>query len=178
MKHSKWGLAGLLALAAGAWAMVPAPVAVKADDAKIAFPADYAKTFENYLSLDRTQNPDQVMRIFGNKVALDAARANKPLPEGSMLVAEVHKAKVDKDGNAIVSSLGQRIRDKFALVAVMQKRGADFGKDLPEELQNEGWDFAAFKPDGSVADKDLNECRACHAPLKDTQHLFSLEHMH
>lgn len=179
MKRSMWGLAGVLALAAGAWVMVPGSAEVKADDAKIAFPADYAKTFENYLSLDRTQNEDQVMRMFGNNVALGAARADKPLPEGSVLVGEVYKAKLDKDGKVITSALGQRIRDKLALIVVMQKRGADFGKDFPEELQNEGWDFAAFKPDGSVAEnKDLNECRACHAPLKDTQHLFSIEHMH
>ena len=144
---------------------------------KIAFPADYAQTYTNYLSLDRTQDPDQVMRLFANKAAIDAAKAGQPLPEGSVIVGEVYKAKVDKDGKAILSSLGRRIRDKMVLIGVMQKRGDGFGKDLPAELQNNGWDFAAFKPDGSDAGKDLNTCRACHAPLKDTQHVFSLEHL-
>ena len=174
MKYAMWaaavgaGLASVLAIQ---------PAAVGADE-KITFPADYAQTMTNYLSLDRTQDPDQVIRLFANAKALDAAKAGQPLPEGSTIVAEVYKAKLDKDGKVIVRSLGQRVRDKLALIAVMQKRGEGFGKDLPTELQNNGWDFAAFKPDGSDAGKDLNKCRACHAPLTDTQHLFSIEHMH
>lgn len=143
---------------------------------EIVFPKDY-KTFENYLSIDRTQDPDQIIRLFANGKALDAVRSGKELPDGSVIVGEVYKAKVDKDGKAILSTLGRRIRDKLALIAVMEKRPG-FGKDLPTELQNNGWDFAAFKPDGTVAaGKDLNACRACHAPLTETQHLFSLQHI-
>ena len=149
---------------------------VRADDG-IPFPADYATTFENYLSLDRVQNDDQIIRLFANKAAMEAARAGKPLPDGSIIVGEVYKAKLDAEGKPIVSSLGRRVRDKLALIAVMQMQGDKFGQDLPAELQNNGWDFAAFKPDGSDAGKDLNQCRACHAPLVDTQHLFSIEHM-
>jgi len=175
MKFAMWTAVAIAAL--GVLVALSRPGAVRADE-HIAFPADYAQTFKNYLSLDRTQNPDQIMRLFANAPALEAAKAGQPLPEGSMIVAEVYKAKVDEDGKAIVSSLGRRIRDKLAMIAVMEKQGEGFGKDLPAELQNDGWDFAAFKPDGSDAGKDLNECRACHAPLKDTQHLFSIEHMH
>ena len=162
--------------ALGVWLVLPPPAAVKAED-QVAFPADYSQTFKNYLSLDRTQNEDQIIRLFANALALEAAKAGQPLPEGSVIVGEVYKAKVDKDGKPIVSALGQRISDKLALIAVMEKRGEGFGKDLPEELQNNGWEFAAFKPDGTDAGKDLNQCRTCHAPLKDTQHLFSIEHM-
>jgi len=173
MKYAIWTVAVVAALGS---VLALQPAAVGADE-KITFPADYAQTLKNYLSLDRTQDPDQIIRLFANEKALEAAKAGQPLPEGSTIVAEVYKAKLDKDGNVIVSTLGRRIRDKLALIAVMQKRGEGFGKDLPEELQNNGWDFAAFKPDGSDAGKDLNKCRACHAPLKDTQHLFSIEHM-
>lgn len=141
----------------------------------ITFPKDY-KAFGNYLSIDRTQNPDQIIRLFANDKALEAARAGKELPDGSVIVGEIYKAELDKDGKPVVSTLGRKIRDKLALIAVMEKR-AGFGKDLPAELQNNGWDFAAFKPDGTDAGKDLNACRACHAPLTETQHLFSLQHM-
>ena len=96
--------------------------------------------------------------------------------DGSVIVGEIYKARLDKDGKPVVSTLGRKIRDKLAVIAVMERRDG-FGKDLPQELQNDGWDFAAFKPDGSSAGKDLNQCRACHAPLTDTQHLFSLQHM-
>lgn len=151
-------------------------LSVKAAD-EIDFPADYKTAFTNYLSLDRTQNDDQIIRLYANDKALEAAKAGKELPDGSIIVGEVYKAKLDKDGKPIVSSLGRKVRNKFALIAVMQRK-AGFGKDLPAELQNGDWDFAAFKPDGTRAKKDLNSCRACHAPLTDSQHLFSLEHLY
>lgn len=174
MKPIRTALTAAAALCLGLPFAASTAPANAADD--IAFPKDYKTTFSNYLSIDRTQNPDQIIRLFINDKGLEAARAGKELPDGSVIVGEIYKAKVDKDGKPVMSTLGRRIRDKLALIAVMERR-AGFGKDLPAELQNGGWDFAAYKPDGSKAAKDLNECRACHAPLKDTQHLFSLEHM-
>ena len=86
------------------------------------------------------------------------------------------KQKKDSEGNVITSSLGRRIKGDLALIAVMQ-REQGWGKGYTEALQNGNWEFGAFKPDGSVAGKDLNACRACHAPLVDTDHLFSIEHI-
>jgi glucose/arabinose dehydrogenase len=151
--------------------------AASADKERIAFPADYQTKMQNYLSLDRTQNDDQVIRLFATEETLKAAKSAAELPNGTVLVAEIYKAKKDKDGKVIVSSLGRRIRDKLAAIAVMQK-GEGWGAKFPEELRNGDWDFAIFSPGGErLVTKDLNSCRACHAPLKGTQHLFSLEHM-
>lgn len=148
-----------------------------ADTDRIAFPADYETKMQNYVSLDRTQNEDQVIRLFAPEEALDAAKSGAELPYGTVLVAEIYKAKKDKDGKVIKSSLGRRIRDKFAAIAVMQKEKG-WGEQYPEGLRNGDWDFAIFNPKGErLVDKDLNSCRGCHAPLRDTQHLFSLEHM-
>lgn len=147
-----------------------------ADDARISFPAEYATEFHNYLSLDRVQNHDQIIRLFANEKAIDAARNGQELPNGSILVGEVYKAKKDDDGKVIESSLGRRVRGKLAAVAVMEK-GEGWGDIFPENLRNGDWDFAIFSPDGKPLDKDLNTCRSCHAPLANTQHLFSLEHL-
>ena len=148
-----------------------------ADDAKINFPANYQDELINYLSLDRTQNDDQIIRLFASKEALEATKSGKELPYGTVIVAEVYKAKKDDSGNVVESALGRRVRDKFAAVAVMEK-GKGFGAKLPEDLRNGDWDFAIFKPTGErLVKKDLNKCRSCHAPLATTQHLFSLEHM-
>lgn len=141
----------------------------------IAFPEGYASTYTNYLSLDRTQNPDQIIRLFANDTAMAGPDGDGKLPYGSILVAEVYKAQKDADGNVATSMLDRRIRGDLALIAVMQ-REKGWGEDYPETLRNENWEFAAFKPDGSVAPKDLDACRACHAPLDDTHHLFSIEH--
>lgn len=148
-----------------------------AEDQRIAYPKNYQTEMINYLSLDRTQNDDQVIRLFAPKSAVEAAKNGKELPYGTVLVAEVYKAKKDADGEVIESSLGRRIRGKFAAVAVMEK-GKDFGKSFSEDLRNGDWDFAIFSPKGErLVKKNLDKCRSCHAPLKDTQHLFSLEHM-
>lgn len=147
-----------------------------ADDERISFPRDYKTQFENYLSLDRVQNPDQIIRLFANNVAIEAVKQGRELPAGSVIVGEVFKAKKDDDGNVVTSSLGRRVRDKLAAVAVMEK-GEGWGAKFPDELKNGDWDFAIFAPDGERLNKDLNTCRSCHAPLAKTQHLFSLEHL-
>lgn len=152
------------------------PGAAAADENRIKFPADYRAKMENYLSLDRTQNEDQIIRLFASKETLEAAKSGGELPYGSVIVAEIYKAKKDDKGNVVISSLGRRIRDKLAAIAVMQKERG-WGEKFPPELRNGDWDFAIFSPAGKPLDKDLNACRSCHAPLKETQHLFSLEHM-
>ena len=147
-----------------------------AEDPRIAFPKDYRTSFVNYLNLDRTQNDDQIIHLYANQIALDGIEATGDFPDGSILIGEVYKAKKDADGEVIESALGQRIRGPLALVAVMEKQ-TGWGEKFSEEHRNGDWDFAAFKPDGAVADKDLNECRACHAPLVEMKHVFSIEHL-
>lgn len=147
-----------------------------ASEERIQFPSSYKTEFTNYLSLDRVQNDDQIIRLFANEAAMKAAKEGRELPNGSILVGEIYRAKKDENGEVIVSSLDRRVRDKFAAVAVMQK-GAGWGDKFSEGQRNGDWDFAIFSPDGKRLDKDLNACRACHAPLKNTQHLFSLEHL-
>ncbi len=85
-------------------------------------------------------------------------------------------ARKDVDGKVVTSSLGRRIKDKLVAVAVMEKQKG-WGDTFPEELKNGDWDFAIFSPDGQRLDKDLNSCRQCHAPLKDSQHVFSIQHL-
>lgn len=158
-------------------ALVASASVALADKDRIAFPAGYKTNMKNYVSLDRTRNDDQLIRLFAPKEALDAAKSGAELPYGTVLVAEIYKAKMDKDGKIIESSLGRRIRDKFAAIAVMQK-GEGWGEKIPEELRTGDWDFAIFNSKGErLVEKDLNSCRGCHVPLKNTQHLFSLEHM-
>lgn len=154
----------------------PSPVeAEKSLESKISFPHGYRDTFTNYLSLDRLQNPDQVIRLFANDIAMRGRDEHGQLPNGSVLVGEVYKAKLDEQGEVIVSSLGRRIRDELVLIAIME-RGEHLGQGYPEHLDNGYWEFEAFKTDGTLAGKDLNSCRACHAPLKETDHLFSFDH--
>lgn len=150
--------------------------AAAAGEPRIDFPVGYAKDFTNYLSLDRTQNPDQVIRLFGNDKALAGAGADGALPHGSVLVAEIYAARKDAEGNVVTSALGHRIKDRMAAIAVMEKQPG-WGEGRPAGLKTGDWDFAVFSPAGERLDKDLNACRACHAPLGERDFVFSYEHL-
>ena len=153
------------------------PFVALAQDPKIKLPTNYKSEFTNYLSLDRVQNHDQIIRLFANDIAMKGMNDGSEFPYGSVLVAEVYKAKKDANGEVVKSELGRRVRDKFALIAVMEKQPG-WGDGFEAQYKNGDWDFAAFKPDGSVAaSKDLNACRSCHAPLTKSDHVFSFEHI-
>jgi len=164
-----------LLAATGVFAISLAPMA-HSEQSKISYPENYRATYTNYLSLDRTQNPDQTIRLFANDVAMQGPGEDGKLPYGSILVAEIYKARKDAEGKVITSSLGSRISESFALVAVMQ-REKGLGEQHPEGIRNGNWEMATFKPDGSVADKDINACMACHAPLVSKNFVFSYEHL-
>lgn len=149
---------------------------VAADDSRVTYPENYRDTFVNYLSLDRTQNPDQIIRLFANEIAMQGVDESGELPDGSILVGEVYAAAKNSEGNVIESNLGRRIATKLALVAVMEKR--DSWEESSSSTINVGdWDFGAFAPSGFDAGKDLDSCRACHSPLVDSDHLFSKDHI-
>ena len=158
-----------------ATALTVAPLA-NADDARIKYPAGYEQSFTNYLSLDRTQNPDQLIRLFANDVAMKGVAETGEFPDGSVLVAEIYKAKKDANGAVVTSRLGRRLRGNLALIAVMEKQPG-WGDKFPAALKNGDWDFEAFKPDGTRAAKNLDSCRACHAPLHQERYVFSYDHL-
>jgi len=160
-----------------ALALLAIPLAALAQGSGIQLPSDYRTSFTNYLSLDRAQNHDQIIRLFANDVAMKGMKSDGEFPYGSVFVAEVYKAKKDANGEVVTSELGRRVRDKFALIAVMEKQPG-WGDKFDKPYKNGDWDFAAFKPDGTVAaSKDLNACRSCHAPLGKSDHVFSFEHL-
>lgn len=145
-------------------------------DERVALPQDYRETFTEYLALDRVQNPDQFIRLFADETAMRGVDASGNLPDRSVLVAEVYSVRKDSDGKVKTSALNRRIKDKLLLIAVMEKR-AEFGASPASPIPTGDWDFAAYKPNGDVAPKNLDECRACHSPLTTTDFVFSIEHL-
>ena len=156
--------------------MLCSSIALAGPGDQVTYPEGYKDNYTPYLSLNRTRNDDQYIRLFINDTGLSGTEANGQLPYGSKIVAEIYKVVKDADGKVVTSSLGQRIPKKFAAIAVMERRkGA--AAEYPEGLGNDDWDFAVFKPDGKRADKDLLKCASCHAPYKETHYLFSYEHI-
>jgi cytochrome c553 len=137
-------------------------------------PEGYPSRFTMYQTVNR---PDinQVRYLYANAVALQAAREGKALPDGSVLVLEQHAAKLGDDKKPVVGADGFFVKDRFLAYAVMG-RDAGWGKDIPELLRNEDWNYAVYTPEKQRrAGVNQAECLACHKPLDKTSFTFSIE---
>ena len=140
----------------------------------VAFPENYKATFTKYHTINFPATR-QVRHYFANPVALQAARDGKPLPNGSMLFAEVYSAKLDADKKPVTGADGFFVPDQLLFYTAMA-RDAGWGKDIPEMLRNDDWNYTVFttakqhRPGVNQA-----ECLACHKPLDKVSYTFTLD---
>ena len=160
----------------------PAPSAAKSDflpglaKTQASLPAGYPTGFTMYQTVNR---PDigQVRYLYANAVAAQAARDGRPLPDGSLLVLEQHAAKMDADKKPLVGADGFFERDRLLAYAIME-RGAGWGKEIPEMLRNEDWNYAVHTPQRQArAGVHQADCLACHKPLDKQSFVFSIDAM-
>lgn len=137
-------------------------------------PEGYPNGFTMYQTVNRA-DINQVRYLYANAVALKAAREGKNLPDGSVLVLEQHAAKLGDDKKPVVGPDGFFVADRFLAYSIMGRR-AGWGKDIPEILRNEDWNYTIFTPE-KKARPGVNqaECLACHKPLDKASFTFSLE---
>ena len=140
----------------------------------VAFPEGYKDGFVMYHTIDFPATK-QVRYYYANKVAVQAAKAGKPLPDGSVLFAEVHAAKLDANQKPVTGADGHFAPDKLLFYTAMA-REAGWGRDIPEMLRNDDWNYAVFtlekkhRPGVNQA-----ECLACHKPLDKASYAFTLK---
>jgi cytochrome c553 len=142
----------------------------------VTFPEGYKDTFTKYHTINFPATR-QVRYYYANKAAVAAAKAGKPLPDGSVLFAEVYAAKLDAGNKPVMGGDGFYVADKLVVYTAMA-REAGWGKDIPEMLRNENWNYAIF-----TADKQHRpgvnqaECLACHKPLDNVSYTFTLKQL-
>jgi cytochrome c553 len=142
----------------------------------VSFPEGYKESFTKYhtISFPATR---QVRYYYANKAAVAAAKAGKPLPDGSVLFAEVYAAKIGADGKPATGGDGHFVAEKLVAYTAMA-RDAGWGNDIPEMLRNENWNYAIF-----TADKQHRpgvnqaECLGCHKPLDKVSYTFTLKQL-
>ena len=89
----------------------------------------------------------------------------------------MHSAKLDAGKKPITGSDGFFVADQLLFYTAMA-RDAGWGKDIPDMLRNEGWNYAAFttakqhRPGVNQA-----ECLACHKPLDKVSYIFTLDQL-
>src|SRR5215471_2772603 len=129
----------------------------------VTFPEGYKESFTKYHTINFPATK-QVRYYYANKAAVAAAKAGKPLPDGSVLFFEVYAAKLDDD-KPVTGADGFFVADKLILYTAMA-REAGWGKDIPEMLRNDNWNYAIFTADKQHrAGVNQAECLACHQPL-------------
>ena len=141
----------------------------------VTFPEGYKESFTKYHTVNIPATK-QVRYYYANKAAVEAAKAGKPLPDGSVLLVEVYAAKLEGD-KPVTGGDGFFVADKPIQYTAMA-RDAGWGKDIPEMLRNDNWNYAIF-----TADKQHRpgvnqaECLACHKPLNNVSYTFTLKQL-
>lgn len=167
-------LAAHYAAQAGAAAGSKSEILPNLAKTSVKFPDDYRATFTRYHTIDFPETR-QVRHYFANDVALRAAREGRPLPDGSVLFAEVHSARLDGAGRPVTGTDGQFVADKLLFYTAMA-RDAGWGREIPDMLRNDDWNYAVFTTDGRHrAGVNQAECLACHKPRDKVSYLFTLD---
>ena len=142
----------------------------------VRFPENYKGTFTKYHTANLAATK-QVRYFYANDVALQAAKAGKSLPDGAVLLIEFYSAKQDADQKPVTGGDGFFVPDQLVAFSAMQ-REAGWGKDIPEMLRNEEWNYAVFtstkEPRPGV---NQAECLACHKPLDKASYTFTLKEL-
>ena len=128
----------LAALAVGA--LTSSAIGVRAANDQFTFPSNFAEGVE-YLSVDKPSK--QVHVFFAPQAAIEAAKAGKPMPEGTVFTGVHYNAKLDKDGNPEKDANGRFIRGDLRQFAVMRKEKG-WGADYPAEKRNGEWEYRIF----------------------------------
>lgn len=139
-------------------------------DGQVALPADY-KSWPKFLMDIPKGDAKQVRDIYINPTGAQTT-AGQSFPNGTVMVMEIYKAKMDGEKLAIGMD-GKPVKGELAKVFVMGKQ-AGWGTTVPEHLKNGDWAYAAYDANSKPLMEDFTKCRACHAPLaqKDFVHRY------
>jgi cytochrome c553 len=141
----------------------------------VPFPEGYGDSFVKYLTINFPATK-QVRYFLANKVALEAAKAGKPLPDGSFLFAEIYAAKLDAAGKPVTGGDGFYVPGKQIGYSAMAS-GKGWGDAIPGMLRNGNWNYAVFTLDKKPRAINQAECFACHKPHDKESFLFTLKEL-
>ena len=143
---------------------------------RVKFPADYRTSFTRYLTMNFPDDK-QVRYFYASPEAFNAARAGTPLPDGSRILVEVFNAKLDEQKNPVKGSDGFFSPDEIAGYVGMEKE-AGWGAEIPAMLRNGDWNYLPFTT-RKAPREDFNQavCFACHKPLSQDNHLFTMNQL-
>ncbi len=145
---------------AGSDSVVP-PEAQTIRTSHMQFPRDFPNGFALYLTLNDAEHY-VVKKQYINTVGFEAARAGKPLPDGTVVLQINYRARLGSDGQPVADRQGVWAVDRIESYTGMEAR-AGWGKDLPDWLRNASWNFGSFTADKAPRSGGNQAiCLACH----------------
>ena len=141
----------------------------------MSFPEGFRSSYTKYHTINFPATR-QVRYYCANPVSVQAAREGRSLPNGTVLIAEVHSAKLDGDKKPVLGADGFFAADQLLFYTAMA-RDAGWGKDIPEMLRNEEWNYAAFTTAKQLRPSNQAECLACHKPLDKVSYTFTIDRL-
>jgi hypothetical protein len=133
---------------------------------RVSFPQGYASAWLKYTVVER---PDRkiVRNMYVNPEAHAKAKAGEPMPDGTVLVMEDMKVRLDASGAPLIGPDGRfEPTGEVTSVFVMEKRDG-WGEAYPDDKRNGDWEYSFFAPDGTVRPNlNTSGCFACHMSRK------------
>jgi cytochrome c553 len=161
-------VAAYFAAQPGAPTAAKSPLLANVAKTGVGFPEDYRSAFVRYATI-AFPDRNQLRYYYANAAALRAAKAGRPLPDGSMLFVEVYSTKPDVDGWPLPDRL-------TGYAAMAREKG--WGRDIPGMLRNEDWNYALFTPEKQHRPGvNQAECLACHKPQDPVSYTFTLKQL-
>lgn len=142
---------------------------------RVSFPEGYQSTYTRYTTINFPATR-QVRHYYADPGAVKAAREGRPMPDGSVMIAEVWTAKLDADKKPVMGADGFFVADQLVGYTAMA-RDKGWGQDIPDMLRNEDWNYAAFTAAKQLRPVNQAECLACHKPLDKSSYLFTLDRL-
>jgi plastocyanin len=139
---------------------------------KIAFPASW-KSFVLYNTVDRHDIKQYRELYASTPEAVAAAKAGKPLPDGTVLVLVQYKAQLDAQGTPLKGGDGRFVKGDQVAMTVMEKR-AGWGVEYADDLRNGEWEYAVYSMDGKLnTQANYPACFQCHKPHANRDYVIS-----
>lgn len=142
----------VIALAAGATGM-----AVWASE--IASPVQFPENYRQGVHYATVERGNVREEIYTSRNALEAARNNQPLPDGTVILMEDY-------------------RDGKLLRYIAMEKKAGRGDSYPADVRTGDWAFQSFGPDRRInRSENLARCMACHQPQARNDFVFTYNRM-
>jgi plastocyanin len=125
---------------------------------KVQFPAKW-KEHVLYSVVDRHDTKQYRELYASSQAAVDAMKAGKALPDGTVLTLVQYKAQVDATGAPVKDAKGRFVKGDLIAFTVMEKR-AGWGGENPAGVLNEKANYKA--------------CFQCHKPHEKMDYVISL----